>query len=59
LGGFGLVAALAWNEAIKDLFDTCFKESNKLIGKFIYAIIVTLIVVFVSQYLEKISEKKT
>lgn len=58
LGGFGLVAALAWNEAIKSLFETLFKKSNELIGKFIYAIIVTVIVVIVSMRLKKIAEKK-
>jgi len=58
LGGFGLVAALAWNEAIKSLFETLFAKSNELIGKFIYAIIVTVIVVIVSLQLKKISEKK-
>lgn len=58
LGGFGLVAALAWNEAIKSLFETFFEKSNELIGKFVYAIIVTVIVVVVSIRLKKISEKK-
>jgi len=57
LGGFGLVAALAWNEAIKTLFETIFPKKNELIGKFIYAIIVTIIVVIVSLKLKKISEK--
>ena len=58
LGGFGLVAALAWNEAIKSLFETFFEKSNELIGKFIYAIIVTVVVVIVSIKLKKVSEKK-
>lgn len=58
LGGFGLVAALAWNEAIKSLFETFFKKSNELIGKFIYAVIVTVIIVVVSMRLKRISEKK-
>jgi len=58
LGGFGLVAALAWNEAIKSLFETFFKKNNELIGKFIYAIIVTVIIVLVSMRLRKIAEKK-
>jgi hypothetical protein len=59
LGGFGLVAALAWNEAIKSLFETLLpQKSSELIGKFFYAVIVTLIVVFVSRHLEKISEKE-
>ena len=58
LGGFGLVAALAWNEAIKSLFEIFFEKSNELIGKFIYAIIVTAIVVVISMRLKKVSEKK-
>jgi len=58
LGGFGLVAALAWNEAIKSLFETFFEKSNELIGKFLYAIIVTIIIVIVSMRLKKIAEKK-
>jgi len=58
LGGFGLVAALAWNEAIKTLFETFFPKKNELIGKFIYAIIVTIVVVIISLHLRKISEKR-
>ena len=59
LGGFGLVAALAWNEAIKSLFETLLpQKSSALIGKFLYALFITLIVVIVSRNLEKISEKK-
>jgi len=58
LGGFGLVAALAWNEAIKSLFETFFEKSNAILGKFIYAIIITIIVVIVSMRLKKIAEKK-
>ena len=56
LGGFGLVAALAWNEAIKTLFETLFKASDQLIGKFIYALIVTFLVVLVSMRLKNIAE---
>jgi hypothetical protein len=56
LGGFGLVAALAWNEAIKSLFDVLFKKSNGIIGKFVYAALITFIVVIVSLRLKKISE---
>lgn len=58
LGGFGLVAVLAWNEAIKSLFDILFTKGSGLIGKFTYAILVTIIVVLVSSRLKKISEKK-
>jgi hypothetical protein len=58
LGGFGLVAALAWNEAIQALFETIFPQTNALIGKFIYAIIITFVVVGLSLQLKKVSEKK-
>lgn len=58
LGGFGLVAALAWNEAIKSLFETFFQQSDQLIGQFIYAFAITLIVVIVSMRLRKIIERK-
>ncbi|OQX71111.1 hypothetical protein B6D52_02665 [Candidatus Parcubacteria bacterium 4484_255] len=58
LGGFGLVAALAWNEAIKSLFEELFEKSGTLISKFVYAILVTIIVVIVSMQLKKISKKK-
>lgn len=56
LGGFGLVAALAWNEAIKSLFESLLGKSQELIGKFIYAFVITLIVVIVSTRLKKFSE---
>jgi len=46
--GFGLVAALAWNEVILELFNTVFPKQNALLGKLIYAIIVTVIVVIVT-----------
>lgn len=43
----GLVAALGWNTAIQNLFTQLFGEAGgALIGQFIYATIITLIVVF-------------
>jgi uncharacterized membrane protein len=57
LGGFGLVAALAWNEAIRSLFETVFKTRGTIISKFIYAIIVTLMLVIISLQLQKINRK--
>lgn len=56
LGAFGLVAALAWNEAIKSLFDTVFKKQGSLIGKFLYAISVTTIIVLISLRLQRHSQ---
>ena len=52
--GFGLVAALAWNEAIKKLFETIFGEQSGLIALFVYAVLVTFIVVLVTVRLGKV-----
>ncbi len=55
--GFGLVAALAWNEAIKALFSEIFGKTSGIISLFVYAIIVTFIVVLVTKKLGKLAEK--
>ena len=57
LAGFGLVAALAWNDAIQTLFKVFFPKSEGVIGKIIYAIIVTIVVVLISSRLKKNIEK--
>ncbi len=43
--GLGLVAALAWNSLIQDLFTKIFGTQSDLWAKFGYALIVTIIVV--------------
>lgn len=49
LTAFGLVAGLAWNEAIKALIDNLFPlDKNGIVIKFVYALLVTLIVVAVT-----------
>lgn len=59
LAGFGLVAGLAWNEAIKGTIDEFIKiPSNSLIAKFLYALIVTFITVIIATYLGNLSDKK-
>jgi hypothetical protein len=43
----GLVAALAWNTAIQNLFDTLFGDAgSKLAGQFVYATLITIVVIF-------------
>jgi hypothetical protein len=42
---FGLIAALAWNEAIKALILELLPQQDGLTGLFIYAIIITVIAV--------------
>lgn len=54
VAAFGLVAGLAWNEAIKSLIEYLFPlAQNTLLAKFLYAVIITLMVIFVSFYLTR------
>jgi len=63
LTSFGLVAGLAWNEAIKAFIERFFSDpGNGLRAKFLYAIVVTIAVVVISLYLSrifKVEKKKT
>ena len=45
---FGLVAALAWNDAIKAIFKEVFGESNTIGPMVLYAVIVTIIAVILT-----------
>lgn len=61
---FGLVAALAWNDAIKALFvGPCGTEGAGALcslsngGPWVYAIIVTMVAVGVTIWIGKVSEK--
>lgn len=53
--GFSLVAGLAWNDAIKSFIEKFFPDpGNGIKAKFIYASIITILVVIVSLYLTKL-----
>ena len=59
VAAFGLVAGLAWNEAIKSLIEYVFPLSRStLLLKFFYAFLITIILVFISSYLMKSSKIK-
>lgn len=45
---FGLVAALAWNEAIKAIFKEIFGTADAIIPMLIYAIVVTIAAVIMT-----------
>ena len=59
--GFGVVVALAWNDAIKkvvtDIVDPYFGNSGSIISLFIYAIAVTLLAVFVTMQLSSLQRR--
>lgn len=49
LAGLGLVAALAWNDAVQSLFNEVFGGARgSLIAKFGYALLITVVVTLVS-----------
>ena len=45
---FGLIAALAWNEAIKAIFKEIFGSSESIVPLLIYAITVTIVAVILT-----------
>ena len=54
----GLVAALAWNTAIQNLFTAIFgKAGGALLGQFVYAIIITLVVIFATISVSRATER--
>jgi hypothetical protein len=54
----GLVAALAWNEAIQQLFSQLFGEAGgALAAKFFYAVLVTLVVIFATIAVSRAAER--
>ena len=54
----GLVAALAWNTAIQNLFNAIFgKAGGALVGQFFYAILVTIVVIFATIYVGRAAER--
>lgn len=55
LSAFGFVAALAWNDAIRSFIEFFFPFANSgVLIKFIYAILITVFVVLVGQYIFKL-----
>ena len=54
---FGLVAALAWNGAIRAIFEEVFGSADNIAAMLIYAVIVTLIAVFVTIWVARAVNK--
>ena len=56
---FGLVAGLAWNEAIKAFIEHFFPLSQSgMIAKFVYAVFITVLLVIISVYILQVPEKE-
>ena len=54
---FSLVAALAWNEAIKSLIEEFIPKGKGAASLFIYALIVTVIAIIIGSRLSKIKQE--
>lgn len=58
--GFGLVAALAWNSVIQELVNNYIKKwfpQSSLISLLLYAILITILAVFITYQLSKLISK--
>lgn len=59
LAGLGLVTGLAWNDAIKTTIESFFTLSKDSIpAKFVYAIIITVLIAVAGMYINKANEKE-
>jgi ABC-type phosphate transport system permease subunit len=56
---FGLIAALAWNTAIQEIFRLIFGEQSGIWAMIAYAVIVTIIAVVVTIWIGRVAEKQT
>lgn len=55
--GFGLVAALAWNETIQEVVKSYIEPQipgSGLLSRFIYALLVTVLAVFITYQLSRL-----
>jgi len=58
MAAFGFVAGLAWNEAIKGGIEALFPfGTGGMIIKFVYAIVVTLVLVLASVWLSRFKDE--
>jgi ABC-type multidrug transport system fused ATPase/permease subunit len=56
---FGLIAALAWNEAIQEIFRLVFGDQSGIWAMLFYAVVVTIIAVVVTIWIGRVAEKHT
>ena len=54
---FGLVAALAWNGAIRAIFEKLFGTADQIWAMLVYAVVVTIIAVLVTVWVARVASK--
>jgi MFS-type transporter involved in bile tolerance (Atg22 family) len=57
LAAFGLIAGLAWNTAIQEIFRLIFGQQSDVLAMIAYAVIVTIIAVVVTIWIGRVAEK--
>ncbi|MDP3769621.1 MAG: DUF5654 family protein [Candidatus Sungbacteria bacterium] len=58
LAAFGLIAGLAWNDAIKAFIEYFFPlPQNTLPAKFLYAVFISIVVIFISVYVSRLLQR--
>lgn len=59
--GFGLVAALAWNETVqafvKEYIEKYYPAGSGVLSKFIYALLITFLAVLITYQLSRLASK--
>ncbi|MDP3772125.1 MAG: DUF5654 family protein [bacterium] len=60
VAALGLVAGLAWNDAVRSLIEHLFPLATTTVSaKFVYAVLLTLVIALVSIHLVKLQKKDT
>lgn len=58
VAALGLIAGLAWNDAVKSLIDQLYPRSGGIFVKFVYAFLITIIIVIATVSLVRLIEKE-
>ena len=60
MAAFGVVAGLAWNDAIKSFIEYIFPlKAGNIAAKFFYAILITIILVLITRYIASVLQPKS
>lgn len=52
----GLVAALAWNDAVQAMFKEYFPASSGVTGRFVYALLLSLVIIIITINLTRLAQ---
>ena len=58
IAALGLIAALAWDEALRHIFENLFGGQGTLLEEISYAVVITILAAFISARLGKLFSKR-